>query len=90
MMVINETLQKGRIVQFKIFIKKIFPSYEYMCVTPHYTWIKNKRILLPVVWIYRWFRGIKKLKSRIGFLKSSFVKKEKIEKREDMYRQWGL
>lgn len=88
--VINETIRQGKIAQFKTLVKKVFPSYEYMCATPHYAWIKKRIILLPVAWAYRWFRGFMKFDSRMEFLKSSFVRNEKIEKREAMYRKWKL
>ena len=36
----------------------IFPNYEYMI--KHYTWIENKKFLLPVAWIMRIFKVLLK------------------------------
>lgn len=89
-MVINETIKLGKFAQIKIFFKRVFPSYEYMCFTPHYTWVKKTKVLLPAAWVYRWFRGLMNFDSRMAFLKSSFVSNGKKEMRKDMYKKWKL
>lgn len=72
--------------------RKVFPSYQALCAVDHYRFLKGKPFLLPVAWIYRFFRGISRhrLGDNIHIVKSSFTSAETIKKRSAMLEQWGL
>ena len=71
---------------------KLFPSYRSMCIVPYYSFLKGKPWLLPAAWLYRIVRTVVqgKTKNRMKFLADSFVDKEKIERRNEELKQWGL
>lgn len=72
--------------------RKIFPSYSEMVSVPKYSFIKGKKWLLPIAWIYRFFNSSdrKRFSDKMSDVKSSFVSKETLEKREEYLKQWGL
>ena len=77
----------------KLAMRKLFPSYKVLITVPHYAYLRNRSYLLPVVWVHRMFRSIanrrvsKNMKSVVA---TSFVDKETIKRREEVYREWGL
>lgn len=87
---INSSRGSGKFGQISLALKNVFPSYKEMKRTLQYSFIDGKPFLLPVAWIYRIFCGRKKMDAGIKAVKSSFVSAEEIEKRELMYKQWGL
>lgn len=88
--IINTSMNKGRFGQIDLVLKQVFPSYKDMKKVPCYSFLNGKPYLLPIAWIYRLYRGRKKMNTGINAIKSCFVSNEKIEKREQMYKQWGL
>ena len=72
--------------------RKIFPNYTEMVSVPKYSFIKGNKWLLPIAWIYSFFCGLhkKRFSDKMRVVKSSFVSKETIEKREEFLKQWGL
>ena len=72
--------------------RKIFPSYESLIRDSNYSFITGKKWLLPVAWIYRIFKGTNKtdFSRNVNIVKSSFVSKDTIEKREEYLKLWGL
>ena len=77
----------------KVAMRKLFPSYKVLITVPHYSYIRNRPYLLPIVWMHRMFRSIanrrvsRKMKSVV---ETSFVDQETIKRREEVYREWGL
>ncbi len=71
--------------------KKLFPPYEDMQLIPWYSFVDGRPWLLPAAWIYRWgYCLVKKPKSGAAKLTEPFLKKELIEKREELINNWGL
>ena len=73
-------------------ISKVFPSYKSLIIIPHYSFLKGKKWLLPVAWIYRLYRGVKNKHVSRGMklVKTSFTSNETIEKRSEWLEKWGL
>ena len=82
----------AKFFMLKSAIRSIFPSYSSMVSVPMYRFIKNKKWLLPIAWIYRIIKGSSgsDFKQNISTVKSSFVSDKTIKKREEYLRQWGL
>ena len=76
----------------EIALKKVFPSYKELNYHKQYAYLKKNKVLLPIAWIHRLFRMIKKAKTNIAFqgLRKSFISKKKINEREAIMRKWGL
>ncbi len=76
-----------------IALSKAFPPYRMMILEKHYAFLKGKPFLLPIAWIYRFFRGIKYKKvgqEKKRVFNDSFVSKEFIEQRTQLLEKWGL
>ena len=87
--------RKGKSAKASMFAsaaRKFFPRYSEMVSVPKYSFIKGKRWLLPFAWIYRFCNNSdrKSLSDKMSVVKSSFVSKETIEKREEYLKLWGL
>lgn len=63
-----------------------FPSYDAVCHIDHYSFVKGKKWLLPAVWIYRAFRGIRHdgIQRIKALLKSSLIS-SKVFKKKNRY-----
>lgn len=71
--------------------KKLFPPYEDMQLIPWYSFIDGRPWLLPAAWVYRWgYCLVKKRKAGTKKLTEPFMKKDLIEKREELINKWGL
>lgn len=73
-------------------LRQIFPNIKYLREIESYTYLKKYPFLLPVSWMHRILRGLKKRKENIGMdrIKKSFISIEKISQRESMLQKWGL
>ena len=87
---INIYRKKGFWGQISSASRQLFPSYKNMINVPYYRFLKGKPFLIPYVWIYRFFVGRKKSKNVVRNMKKAFASKETIEKREEIYKKWGL
>ena len=75
----------------RLTLMKLFPPYEDMQLIPWYSFVDGRPYLLPAAWIYRWFYCLfHKFPQAIRMLAEPFVRKGKIEEREDLIRSWGL
>jgi hypothetical protein len=88
-------VRKSNHSKFSMFVSAVhlvFPDYSSLITDPKYSFIKGKKWLLPFAWIYRIIRGSKKdhLSRNVSTVKSAFVSKETINKREEYLKQWGL
>lgn len=81
-----------KLAMLKSAMQKVFPRYRDLVVSERYSFFEGKSVLLPVAWIYRMISVIR----RKGFdegrnqISKSFVSKEYIAKREEMFKNWGL
>lgn len=81
-----------KLAMLKSAMQKLFPSYKAMIASKTYSFLVEKPILLPIAWIYRFAREIKNKGFSKGkkLILESFVSTQYIEKREEMFRSWGL
>lgn len=91
----SNTVRKARypkLIMMKSAIQKAFPGYHDLIRSEHYSFLIGKPILLPAAWIYRFGRVIKNKRFSEGRtqISKSFISKEYIAKREEMFRNWGL
>ena len=85
--------ENKRIAMCQRALRGLFPSYRSVRAVPHYAYVDGRPYLLPVVWIHRAVRSI--AKGRAGrnvksVFNSSFADQATMEKREAIYREWGL
>jgi len=75
-----------------VFLRKIFPDYEYLCNTGPFSFVRGKPYLMPAAWIYRFWYDIKNgyVKSGLRIAVSPYMKKKQIQKREAYLKKWGL
>lgn len=62
-----------------------------MQLIPWYSFVDGRPWLLPIAWIYRWvYCLVHKWGSGTAKLTEPFMKRELIEKREELFQNWGL
>ena len=92
--VINRVRKKrfSSLRMLSIAIRYVFLPIDEMKSINEYSYLKKAPILLPIAWIHRIVFSASKNKKRnaISNLKKSFVSKDKIVKRDDMMKKWGL
>lgn len=75
----------------KMYLRIVFPDYEYMSRVPYCLFLKNRPLLLPAAWIVRISRG---LMSRTGITLGSFLgmkkNKKEFRKQVDLISKLGL
>lgn len=78
----------GRII---IILRRMFPSYKFLCSGDKYSFLVGRPYLLPAAWIYR-FGLMVQGKSTKGssIMKRIMVPDKKIASREEDLRRWGL
>ena len=87
----NEKEHTNRLLfMIKRFWNTVFLKYEYMILMPEYWFLKKRPVLLPAAWIYRGFRTLKSygIKRTLHKLKSPFVNRKLIKKREQYFEKW--
>lgn len=92
---VSNTVRKSKypkLAMIKSALQIVFPSYKTLVAVDKYSFLKGKPFLLPAAWIYRFFimvrkKGINKAGKQLS---ESFVSKEYIVKREEMFSNWGL
>ncbi len=69
-----------------------FPSYDAVCHIDHYSFVKGKKWLLPAVWIYRAFRGIRHdgIQRIKALLKSSLISSKVFKKKKQVLENFGI
>ena len=86
----RSTLPYG-VTALQLTIKKLFPPYEDMQLIPWYSFVDGRPWLLPAAWVYRWgYCLVHKRKTGSAKLTEPFMKKDMIEKREELIQSWGL
>ena len=76
----------------RIAFHQVFPSRSELETLEPYTYLSRNGILLPVAWIHRVIRGHNKKKGKniMSRIRQSFISGERIDRRNDMLRKWGL
>lgn len=62
-------------------------------MVPRYSCLCNRPYLLLVVWVHRMFRFIANRRvseNMKSVVETSFVDQERIRRREEVYREWGV
>ena len=71
--------------------EKLFPAYESMRHIPWYGFVDGRPWLLPAAWVYRWWYCLAhKGEESARRLAEPYAEREKVEKREQQIRDWGL
>lgn len=90
----NAAIESKRIWLSKLYsaVSFVFPNYRSLSVVKPYNFIEGKPYLLPFAWIYRFYVGIKnkKIKRKINSVKEEYASNDYIDKRKELYKQWGL
>ena len=71
----------------------VFYPYSDMIVMPQYSYLKNRKYLLPVAWAHRAIRTVylkKAVKTMKRIIQQTFVSKETVEERSKILEKWGL
>ena len=68
----------------------VFPPYNSLLTYNPYRFVKGKPYLVPIAWIYRFYRGFPKRKLGKHWLAMKFVSKKTIIERDDYLKKWGL
>ena len=72
-------------------IRKFFPSYENMRITPWYSFVDGKPYLMPAAWAYRLgYCTVKKFRESVHFLAQPFTEKAEVVARQEFLEEWGL
>lgn len=74
----------------KRFVNRLFPGYDELVAWPQYSFLKGRKYLLPICWIYRLLRGIlkpEKMKKNVNWSKMS---KEQYSRYNEELSKWGL
>lgn len=71
---------------------RAFPKYDSLIITGHYDFLKGRAFLLPIAWIYRFFRAIKykKIDTGASLIEQSFVSSEDMKQRKEMLKKWKV
>jgi len=90
-------ISDGKKVNFfsktKYIMELYFPSYDYFKNDVNYRFLQNKKYLLPIAWIYRFYLSIKNNNALFEIkrsIKGIFMSKKEIEKRKSNKDNWGL
>lgn len=85
--------RKGKYYQVEMIksaIQFIFPPYRQLVVYDPYKFIKNRPYFVPVAWVYRFFRGLTKIRDGKKWFFSKFASKKTIIERDNFLKQWRL
>lgn len=84
---INYHRKYGKIGLFIYLFKSIFLSYNQLLCMKEYSFLKNRKYLLPIAWIYR---IAIKWKNKSNILKRYQVSENEMNERDSYLREWGL
>ena len=84
---LNRVRRNGKLHSF---IANLFPSYKDCRYVPYYSFVNGRPYLLPIVWLYRFYRTIKYGKVKDGTEQLKEVVKTDLSERDRMLKSWGL
>ena len=74
-------------------LRDTFCPYSKMIMVPQYSYLKNRKVLLPIAWVHRAVRAVclrsadKRMKS---IMQQAFVSNDVVEQRSKVLEKWGL
>lgn len=76
--------------RWKLFVQRMFPSYQELAEYPYCAYLNKSKALLPVAWVHRALkRGFNK-KSREEFINRNWVSEDRVKGRVEYLKNWGL
>lgn len=92
--ILNE-IRHSRFAAFgmiRVATKQLFPSHKKLKNNIQYSYLNECSLLLPAAWIHRAIRLLMKGKTSIAIkdAQRSFVSADRIEKRNEMLKKWGI
>jgi len=77
-------------VRSRYFLRETFPEYRKMCKIPYCSYVQKSIILLPAAWGHRILYRLFNRSSRKKFIERTLIPEEKVRKRTEMFRKWGI
>ena len=79
-------------IRMRVLLASIFPPYQIMRYVPHYAFVDRRPWLIPVAWIYRFYRSIRYRMAAKGkhMLDNAMIPNDRLEARKDALAKWGL
>ncbi|MBP3198778.1 MAG: nucleotidyltransferase family protein [Butyrivibrio sp.] len=77
----------------RLALHAVFLPYLEMILMPQYSYLKNRKILLPLAWVHRAIRAVylrKADKTMKTIMQQAFVSNDVVEKRSKVLEKWGL
>ena len=71
----------------------VFYPYSDMIQMPQYSYLKNRKVLLPLAWVHRALRAVylrRADKTMKSVLQQAFVSDDVVEQRSKVLEKWGL
>ena len=71
----------------------VFYPYSDMIRMPQYSYLKNRKVLLPFAWVHRAVRAVclrRADKTMKSIMKQAFVSDDIVEQRSKVLEKWGL
>lgn len=80
------------LVRVKSIIGSVFPAYRFMRYVPHYAFLNNRPWLLPVAWVYRFYRSVRYRMGENGkrMVNNALISDDRLDEREQELAKWGL
>lgn len=72
------------------YCRKLFPSYETLCEYHYCRFLKGRKYLLPIAWLYRWLISATDSGKRRSAANQMFAPKDKIQERLQELKKWGI
>ena len=77
--------------RLRVLLHNAFPAYSHIAYVPEYSFIEGKPWLLPVAWIYRFYRlATGKTPKASTIMDGVMISEEKVSRRKAELQDWGL
>jgi len=83
----------GFITRSRRVLHVVFYPYSEMIMMPQYSYLKNRKVLLPFAWVHRAVRAAylrRADKTMKSIMQQAFVSDDVVEQRSKMLEKWGL
>ncbi len=80
------------VTRFRKLLGSVFPSYAAMRRVEHYSGLNGRPWLLPIYWVYRWYRAVRYRMFDNGkqMIDNALVSEHEIKERQRELSYWGL
>lgn len=71
----------------------VFYPYSDMILMPQYSYLKNRKLLLPIAWVHRAVRAVylkRADKTMRTIMQQAFISNDVVEQRSKVLEKWGL